>query len=130
MLVLVFSQGEAYGRRTTRNPHPSARMLHFPPDIARASSPPSPYYSAFHFFSFAFLTLNCPGEWTPASTVAAVLMSLSILIQFVSLWRSLQVKDDDAAEYAITLRWFLSSAVFLLASLAMAGFSISHIFNF
>jgi hypothetical protein len=57
-------------------------------------------------------------------------MGLSILMQFVSLWRSLQVKDDDEAAYAITLRWFLSSAIVLLASLALAGLSISHIFNF
>jgi predicted membrane channel-forming protein YqfA (hemolysin III family) len=84
----------------------------------------------FSLLFFRYFDCELPGEWTPASTVAAILMGLSILMQFVSLWRSLQVKDDDEAEYAITLRWFLSSAIVLLASLALAGLSISHIFNF
>ncbi len=83
----------------------------------------------FSLLFFRFFNFELPGEWTATSIIAAVLMSLSILLQFVSLWRSLQLRDDDAAEYSITLRWFLSSAVLLLGSLAMAGFSISHIFK-
>jgi hypothetical protein len=84
----------------------------------------------FSLLFFRYFNFELPGEWTPSSIIAAILMTVSILLQFVSLWRSLQLKDDDAAEYSITLRWFLSSAILLLASLAMAGFSISQTLSF
>ena len=48
-------------------------------------------------------------------------MAISILLQFHSLWRSLQLKDDDETEYGCTLRWFLASILTILASLALAA---------
>src|SRR5271154_3077799 len=35
------------------------------------------------------------GAWSVSSIIAAVLMTLAIVLQLVALWRSLQVKDDD-----------------------------------
>ncbi len=84
----------------------------------------------FSLLFFRCLDFELPGEWTISSAIAAILMALSILLQFVALWRSLQIKDDDETEYGITLRWFLSSAVILLVSLAPAGLFITHIINF
>ena len=84
----------------------------------------------FSLLFFRYFDFELPGEWTISSAIAAILMALSILLQFVALWRSLQIKDDDETEYGITLRWFLSSAVILLVSLALAGLSITHIINF
>jgi hypothetical protein len=84
----------------------------------------------FSLLFFRYLDFELPGEWTISSAIAAILMALSVLLQFVALWRSLQIKDDDETEYGITLRWFLSSAVILLVSLAPAGLFITHIINF
>jgi lysylphosphatidylglycerol synthetase-like protein (DUF2156 family) len=83
----------------------------------------------FSLLFFRYFDFEPPGEWTISSAIAAIVMALSILLQFVALWRSLQIKDDET-EYGITLRWFLSSAVILLVSLALAGLSITHIINF
>jgi hypothetical protein len=84
----------------------------------------------FSLLFFRYWDFEMPGEWTIPAIIAAILMAVSILLQFVSLWRSLQVKDDDETEYARTLRWFLASTLTLLASLALAGLSISHIIKF
>lgn len=79
-------------------------------------------------FSFLFLrswAFELPGEWTRSSVVAAVLLVVAIVLEFVALWRSLQLKDEDAHEYQITLRWFLASIVVLLVSLVTAAISYS-----
>ena len=84
-------------------------------------------------FSLLFVRywdFELPGAWTVSSAIAAVLMALSIALQMVALWRSLQIKDDDEHEYAKTLRWFLSSAVVLLIAVALAWLSLSHFLKF
>jgi hypothetical protein len=83
----------------------------------------------FTLLFFRYWDFELPGDWTVPATVAAILMAVSILLQFVSLWRSLQLKDDDETEYGITLRWFLGSILTLLASLAVAGLTMSHVFR-
>ena len=52
---------------------------------------------------------------------AAVFLIVSILVQFVALWRSLLLEDDEPNEYNKTLRWFFCSIITLLISLAIAG---------
>ncbi|HZD49655.1 MAG TPA: hypothetical protein VE178_13015 [Silvibacterium sp.] len=84
----------------------------------------------FSLLFFRYWDFELPGEWTVSAIVAAVLMGVSILLQFVSLWRSLQLKDDDEIEYGRTLRWFLASVLTLLVSLAIAGLTISHLIKF
>ncbi len=79
-------------------------------------------------FSLLFLrywSFEAEGSWTASSTLAAALLSLSIVLQTFSLWRSLQVRDDDETEYAITLRWFMTATAILLLSVFIAALSFS-----
>jgi len=84
----------------------------------------------FSLIFFRYFDFELPGEWRASSIIAAIVMAVSILLQFVSLWRSLQLKDDDEVEYKVTLRWFLFSGILLLVSLAFAGFSMSEVVRF
>lgn len=71
-------------------------------------------------FSLVFLRFwgfELPGEWTASSIAAACVAVLSVLLQMIALWRSLQIEDDDVHEYRKTLRWFLAAAILLLVSL-------------
>jgi uncharacterized membrane protein len=80
-------------------------------------------------FSFLFLrswAFELPGDWTVSSVMAGVLLAIAILLELVALWRALQLKDDDAAEYRLTLRWFLVSIIMLLVSLVTAAVSYAH----
>jgi hypothetical protein len=84
-------------------------------------------------FSLLFLrywNFEAPGVWSHASIAAAMLLMLAIFVQFVALWRSLQVKDDDEREYRQTLRWFLASVFVLFASLFLAVLTTSHVVAF
>src|SRR5579875_1143186 len=84
-------------------------------------------------FSFLFLrswAFELPGEWTVSGALAALLLLVSIVCQLFSLWRSLQIRDEIAAEYAVTLRWFLASIVLLLISLVTAALSYSNLLPF
>ncbi|HTV04504.1 MAG TPA: hypothetical protein VME86_03985 [Acidobacteriaceae bacterium] len=84
-------------------------------------------------FSVVFLRywgFELPGTWTFSAGLAAGLAVVSILLQMYALWRALQIKDDDEGEYQKTLRWFLSSAMLLLASLVVSGLSYFHIVKF
>jgi hypothetical protein len=81
-------------------------------------------------FSFLFLrswAFELPGDWTASSVVSAVLLVLAIVLELVALWRSLQLKDHYAAEYRVTLRWFLVAIVVLLFSLVLAALSYSNL---
>ena len=84
-------------------------------------------------FSFLFLrswAFELPGEWTISGAIAAVLLLISILLQLAALWRSLQVRDELAGEYNVTLRWFLGAIVVLLISLVTAALSYSDVLKF
>lgn len=79
-------------------------------------------------FSLLFLrswAFELPGAWTSSSVFAAILLLISIVLQLVALWRALQLKDELAAEYRLTLRWFLAGIVVLLVSLVTAAISYS-----
>jgi amino acid transporter len=83
-------------------------------------------------FSLLFLryySFEAPGDWTIASTIAALLLALAILLELIALWRSLRIEDDDEPVYRITLLWFLASVGVLLASLLLATLATSHVFN-
>ena len=84
-------------------------------------------------FSLLFLrswAFELPGEWTVSGEIAAVLLLLAIVLELAALWRALQLKDDKAAEYRLTLRWFLTSIVTLLISLVLAALSYAGLFRF
>ena len=77
----------------------------------------------FSLVSLRFWGFELEGEWGPSSVVSAVLMGLSILGQLVTLWRSLQIEDDEPAEYRKTLRWFLGSTLVLILGLGLSAVS-------
>jgi hypothetical protein len=84
-------------------------------------------------FSLLFVRywdFELPGAWSVSSAIAAVLIGVAIVLEVVTLWRSLQIKDDDELEYAKTLRWFLVSTAMLLVSLDMSALSLSHVIKF
>ena len=77
-------------------------------------------------FSLLFLrswVFELPGEWTPSGVFAAVILVLAIVLELITLWRSLQPEDEIYGRYRQTLRWFMGSTALLLLSLIIAGFS-------
>ena len=65
-------------------------------------------------FSLVFLrfwNFELPGDWNVSSALAAILLAVSILGQLMTLWRSLQLEDDDPPVYRKTLRWRTSLAL-------------------
>ena len=80
-------------------------------------------------FSLVFVRFwgfELPGEWKASSVVSAVLLVISIVGQLVTLWRSLQIEDDEPAEYRKTLRWFLGSTLPLLIGIGLSALSFSR----
>ena len=83
-------------------------------------------------FSMLFVrywNFEAEGEWAAASVLAALLLALAVILEFITLWRSQQTRDDDEPVYAITLRWFLASFVVLSLSVLIAALAASHAFN-
>jgi uncharacterized membrane protein len=81
-------------------------------------------------FSLLFVRywgFEVPGPWNVPAIIAAILLSFAIVLQFVALWRSLLVQDDEVSEYNKTLRWFFLSVIVLLISLVISAMSYSHI---
>ena len=81
-------------------------------------------------FSLLFMRywgFEASGHVTRASVAAGILLQVAILIEFYTLWRSLQVKDDDEFEYRMTLRWFMASVAVLLASITVASLAAAGI---
>ena len=83
----------------------------------------------FSLLFLRFWNFELPGHWSASSIVAAAFLATAIVLEIIALWRSLQVRDDDESEYAITLRWFFAAAIILLLSLLTAGISYYHIFG-
>lgn len=71
----------------------------------------------FSLYFLRFWNFEAEGDWTVHAVLAAALMVLSVLLQIVALWRSLQLEDDQPPVYRITLRWFL-------AGIAAAGLGV------
>jgi hypothetical protein len=81
-------------------------------------------------FSLVFLrfwSFEAPGNWDVSSAISAIVMGISIVGQVVTLWRSLQIEDDQPAEYRKTLRWFLGSTIVLLIGVALSALSYSQL---
>src|SRR4029453_6868224 len=62
----------------------------------------------FSLYFLRFWNFEAPGAWTVLSAAAALLMLLSVVLQLIALWRSLQVADDSEPVYQRTLQWFLA----------------------
>jgi hypothetical protein len=84
-------------------------------------------------FSLVFLRFwgfELPGEWNASSSIAASLLAISILGQLVTLWRALQLEDDEPANYRKTLRWFFWSTLVLLVAVFLSTLSFSRLLRF
>jgi heme A synthase len=81
-------------------------------------------------FSLLFVrywNFEAPGDWSPGSFLAAMLLALAVILELVALWRSLRPEDDDEPEYRITLRWFVAGIGMLLVSLLLAALTASKV---
>ena len=74
----------------------------------------------FSLYFLRFWNFEAPGTWSRLSICAAALVVLSVLVQLVALWRSLQVADDVEPVYRITLRWFMAGVVLTLLGVLIA----------
>ncbi len=81
----------------------------------------------FTLYFFQYWSFEAEGNWTATSRIAATLLLLSVAIQLVALWRSLQVNDDQEPIYKRTLKWFLSGIIILILAVLAATFSYTEI---
>ncbi len=71
-------------------------------------------------FSLSFLRFwgfEAPGEWMLRSVISTGTTLAAIVLQLISLFRSLRLEDRDPIEYQRTVRWFIGSAITLLLGL-------------
>jgi hypothetical protein len=78
----------------------------------------------FSLYFLRFWNFELPGAWTPQSVVAATLTVISVILQVIALWRSLQLEDDSPPVYQATLRWFLAGIVFVGLGVLVASFAV------
>jgi hypothetical protein len=79
----------------------------------------------FLSLSIAFLrfwSFEAPGSWTPASTAAALLTSVGVVLQLIALFRALDVRDEVLSRYRVTVRIFFAGIV-----IAIVGATVSSI---
>jgi hypothetical protein len=113
-------------------------MKQTPPKAPRAPAPlPAGYRQGiisaitvllgFSLLFVRYWNFEAPGDWSPASFIAAMLLALAVILELVALWRSLRPEDDDEPEYRKTLRWFVASIAVLLVSLLLAALTTSRV---
>jgi hypothetical protein len=84
--------------------------------------------TVFVGFSLAFLrfwAFEAPGDWTPYSIAAVVIVLLPICGQIYALYRALQVEDDDVQVYRRTIQWFIWSVCGMLVAVCVAAVVLS-----
>jgi hypothetical protein len=84
--------------------------------------------TVFVGFSLAFLrfwAFEAPGDWTPYSIAAVVIVLVPICGQIYALYRALQVEDDDVRVYRRTIQWFIWSVVGMLVAVCVAAVVLS-----
>jgi hypothetical protein len=69
---------------------------------------------------FRFWGFESPGHWTLRSFIPATTLVIAVMLQIIALFRALNVADDDEHEYRKTVKWFIASAVILLAGMLLA----------
>ena len=115
------------------------------PEASRGTQPPAPAHerkalpagyrqgiitaiTVFIGFSLSFLrywAFEAPGDWTPRSIGALVIMLVPIGAQINALHRALLVQDDDESTYRTTVRWFVWSVFGMLFAVCLAALVIS-----
>lgn len=79
-------------------------------------------------FSLTFLrgwAFEAPGDWTPRSVAAAIVLTIPILMEIYALFRSLRLADDDVVEYTKTVQWFIASVAAMLVAILLAAVILS-----
>jgi hypothetical protein len=69
---------------------------------------------------FRFWGFESPGHWTLRSFIPATTLVVAVVLQIIALFRALNIADDDEDEYKKTVKWFIASAVVLLAGMLLA----------
>jgi hypothetical protein len=80
----------------------------------------------FDLLFLRFWGFELETDWDASTYGSVIVIAVSILGQLVSLWRSLQLEDDDPVEYRKTLRWFLGSTIVLFIGVGLAALSYHH----
>ena len=80
----------------------------------------------FDLLFLRFWGFELETDWDATTYGSVVVIAASILGQLISLWRSLQIEDDDPVEYRRTLRWFLGSTIVLFMGVGLAALSYHH----
>jgi hypothetical protein len=86
--------------------------------------------TVFIGFSLAFLrfwAFEAPGDWTPYSIAAVVILLLPICGQIYALFRALQIEDDNERVYRRTIKWFIWSVVGMLVAVCVAAVVLSGV---
>jgi len=81
----------------------------------------------FDLLFLRFWGFELDTDWDASTYGSVVVIALSILGQLISLWRSLQIEDDDPVEYRKTLRWFLGSTIVLFLGVGLAALSYHRV---
>jgi hypothetical protein len=78
---------------------------------------------------FRFWGFESPGKWTLRSIIPATTLAVAVVFQIIALFRALDVADDDEHEYRKTVKWFIASAVILLAGMLLALLEFYHVLS-
>ena len=79
-------------------------------------------------FSLSFLrywAFEAPQEWSWRFSISTVLMIVSMLMQLVALFRSLQIEDHEIAHYRATCRWLVWGVALMILALIFAAMEVS-----
>jgi magnesium-transporting ATPase (P-type) len=83
----------------------------------------------FSLTFFRFWGFEAEGEWTPRSIFATSILIVSVVMQIITLFRSLRIADDDEIEYGKTVRWFIASVFVLIVAVLIAVVAFSGEFE-
>lgn len=83
----------------------------------------------FSLSFFRYWAFEAPGDWTPRSVGALLIMLVPICAQINALYRALRIEDDDERTYQITMKWFVWSIFGMLFAVCLAAVVLSGAFG-
>lgn len=78
-------------------------------------------FIGFSLSFFRFWAFEAPGDWTPRTLGALIIMLVPICAQIYALYRALLIEDDDVCTYKVTIRWFVWSVIGMLFAVCLAA---------
>lgn len=79
--------------------------------------------TVFLGFSLSFMrfwSLENPGEWNWKGILSTCILAAGIAVQLVALFRALDLRDDEAARYRVTVRYFFGGIVTIVVGVVLA----------